>query len=208
MSRMSYPYAFTLDDHSIREIKQVVSKHVLNNNNNNNNKEKNSCGYFEHRITSTKNKKYIEVLIKMVVPYFKQCGFSINEQDGYFDFSRTIYDKPQCDNRYPYISSINSCYSKKFKINNTNDTNDTIHGCFLCIRKDEKLKHGNAYIYEEYPTLLSSMGFEDEKKEKIEVEEGTLLILPSNVIHAIEDCAGVGQFDYVFIAFKECENKK
>ena len=64
----------------------------------------------------------------------------------------------------------------------------------------------NIEIYDEYPSFLSILGYEKEKKTKVSLKSGTILVVDGYTFHKLQGCSGKGKFNFIQVILSDHED--
>ena len=140
------------------------------------------------RVSSTKKSETTKKLIDIVKPFFEEAGLVVNTDNGYIEYQSYKYNGPDFIDTDQDIGAENEEY-------------EDVNSCFLVTHKDTKLKGGNVYLYETYPTLLQSIGYEKQEKTEVPLETGSVFMIKGDTLFKLNGCSGVGEMNIIHIVF-------
>lgn len=135
-------------------------------------------------------------VLNIVKPFFDKAGLEVNTNDGLVTYYSYCYDTPKYIDTSYDVSTMNSAYSPDSNVN----------FCIIVTKKDENLKYGDMEIYEEYPSFLSIFGYEKEKKTKVSLKSGSVLVVDGSTLHKLQGCSGSGYFNFIQVIL--CNNNE
>lgn len=136
-------------------------------------------------------------IINIAKNFFDKFGLKVNINDGYITYYSHIYDTTKYIDTSYVVSSMNEAYSPSRNVN----------FCIIITQKDNNLKYGDMEIHEEDPSLLSIFGYNEyeyeKKKNKISLNNGTVLLMDGHTLHKLQGCSGLGKFNFIQVVLYE-----
>lgn len=154
--------------------------------------EEKSSGFFYPENLTTKRVRVTQKksqttqkIINIVKPFFESTGMEVNPDNGYIEYESYTYNGPKFVDTPYAISNENTEYYSHVNV------------CYIVTRKDENLKGGKMYVYEEYPSFLQTIGYEKEEKLEVKLEPGSVFLISGDTYYKLGGCSGSGVFSFI-----------